>query len=171
MLRTSKRSVTALLGVMVLVAALFTVACGDDDGGDATSVPPGTATAEATSTAGATTTEAPSGDGMEVNIVMTDIAYDVDEIDATAGEPLTVHLSNEGQLEHDFNIDDIAVSDVSASGDGTNMSGEEAPIHLHLKPGEEGAITFTPDEAGEYEFYCTQPGHEDAGMSGTLIVS
>lgn len=31
--------------------------------------------------------------------------------------------------------------------------------------------TFVTLKAGVYHFYCSVPGHEDAGMSGTLTVS
>lgn len=34
-----------------------------------------------------------------------------------------------------------------------------------------GTKTFVTLKAGVYHFYCSVPGHEDAGMSGTLTVS
>ena len=35
-----------------------------------------------------------------------------------------------------------------------------------------GATTFYVTlKAGKYNFYCSVPGHEDAGMHGTLVVS
>ena len=33
------------------------------------------------------------------------------------------------------------------------------------------AITFVSLKKGTYNFYCSVPGHEDAGMKGKLIVS
>ena len=33
------------------------------------------------------------------------------------------------------------------------------------------ATFFVTLKAGKYNFYCSVPGHEDAGMHGTLIVS
>ena len=37
--------------------------------------------------------------------------------------------------------------------------------------GKRQAIAFVSLEKGTYNFYCSVPGHEDAGMKGTLIVS
>lgn len=31
-------------------------------------------------------------------------------------------------------------------------------------------ISFVADVAGEFEYYCSVPGHRQAGMKGTLIV-
>ena len=36
--------------------------------------------------------------------------------------------------------------------------------------GGSGTLEFTPTEPGEYEYYCTVPGHKEAGMLGTLVV-
>ena len=38
-----------------------------------------------------------------------------------------------------------------------------------LKPGDSVQLQ-APDKAGTYEFYCPVPGHEQAGMKGTLTV-
>ena len=50
------------------------------------------------------------------------------------------------------------------------FQGDEADIDVVLQPGESGTLSFTPTEAGEYEFYCTVIGHREAGMVGTLTV-
>lgn len=40
-----------------------------------------------------------------------------------------------------------------------------------LGDGESDTITFTaPDEAGDYDFICSFPGHYSGGMTGTLLV-
>lgn len=37
--------------------------------------------------------------------------------------------------------------------------------------GETTSITFVPDEIGEFTYYCSVPGHREAGMEGTIIVT
>lgn len=39
-----------------------------------------------------------------------------------------------------------------------------------LHPGEMGDVTFTAPPAGTYQFLCTFPGHNAAGMSGDFVV-
>ena len=43
-------------------------------------------------------------------------------------------------------------------------------IHRTLAARETLEITFTPEEAWRYEFYCGSPGHQAAGMVGVLAV-
>jgi uncharacterized cupredoxin-like copper-binding protein len=43
-------------------------------------------------------------------------------------------------------------------------------LHVAAEPGATGHMTFTPTKSGTYEFYCTVPGHKDAGMVGTMTV-
>lgn len=39
-----------------------------------------------------------------------------------------------------------------------------------MAAGETKTLTFNSGAAGEYEFYCSIPGHREAGMVGKLIV-
>ncbi len=39
-----------------------------------------------------------------------------------------------------------------------------------LQPGQGTTLTFTADKPGSFEYYCTVPGHKEAGMRGTLTV-
>lgn len=87
----------------------------------------------------------------EVEIVGTDIAFDLTEITIPAGTDVTVILHNEGVLEHDFVIEDTDFATPIVP------SGETSDVVVNLP-------------AGEYAFYCSVPGHRQAGMEGTLIV-
>jgi plastocyanin len=74
-------------------------------------------------------------------------------LEAPAGA-ITLVMENPSAIEHN-----IAVrgGDVDEEGDVV---------------GEGGESTVTADLApGEYEFYCSVPGHEEAGMKGTLTVT
>ena len=46
----------------------------------------------------------------------------------------------------------------------------EGVVAAHAMPGMSASVMFTPTQIGEYEFYCTIPGHREAGMVGRLIV-
>ncbi len=51
------------------------------------------------------------------------------------------------------------------------MDEDELDLHISVEAGGRQTVTFTPAEAGRYEFFCTVPGHRDGGMIGTLVVS
>lgn len=84
-------------------------------------------------------------------------------------------MVNEGALEHDFSIMEIHVEDMGEV-DEEEMEHDmgdmdmQPDLHFSAPAGETRSITFTPTEAGTYEFVCTVPGHKEAGMTGTLIV-
>jgi uncharacterized cupredoxin-like copper-binding protein len=81
-------------------------------------------------------------------------------------------FTNDSSLEHDFSVLDIAVTAVSATETGDHaMADEHQPaLHMSAAPGETAVLEFTPTQPGTYEFFCTVPGHKEAGMVGTLIV-
>jgi plastocyanin len=82
----------------------------------------------------------------------TDIAYDKTELSSAPGE-VTIDFTNPAPLEHDVAIEqdgkEIAASETIAEG--------KASTSADLAP-------------GTYTFYCTVPGHREAGMEGTLTV-
>ena len=79
--------------------------------------------------------------------------YDPNTITAKVGQPIHVVLTNKGVLEHSFVIDQLSVK------------------LEHVQGGATGETNFTPTAAGTYVFYCDTPGHQAAGMTGTLIVN
>lgn len=135
-----------LLGLALLVLALAVAGCGgDDDNGDdeATPPPPPAATGAA---GGATTLENPADASGQ-------LAFQKDSLTAPAGE-IALVMENPSSVEHN----------IAVKGDGTD---EKGPV---VGQGETSEVTVTL-EPGEYEFYCSVPGHEAAGMEGTLTVT
>lgn len=78
-----------------------------------------------------------------------DAAFSKTKLTAAPGE-ITVRLSNGDLFWHTFTIDELDVD-------------LKAPVNG------ERALTFTASP-GSYRFYCRIPGHELAGMRGSLIV-
>ncbi len=86
-----------------------------------------------------------------VEVASFDIYFEPNELTIPANTDVTVTLPNDGVTLHNFSIDALDIS-------------------VDIAPGEtQEAIINAP--AGEYEFYCNVPGHKEAGMVGTLIVS
>jgi plastocyanin len=66
---------------------------------------------------------------------------------------IEITLKNVESGSHDLVIRDVPGFELEVSGEGATASKK-----VELKK-------------GKYEFYCTIPGHEEAGMKGTLTVS
>ena len=88
----------------------------------------------------------------QVTLLAEDIVWSSDLIEAEAGQPIELTITNTGALDHDFVI-------------------EELDLDILLAPGQSETITFVVDEAGTYEYICNIPGHQDAGMVGNLVIS
>jgi plastocyanin len=82
-----------------------------------------------------------------------ELAYTTTEASAKAGN-VTVDFKNPQSLTHDVAIEDSGGKEVGK----TELIGEgETSTTVDLKP-------------GTYTYYCTVPGHREAGMEGTLTV-
>lgn len=114
-----------------------------------------------------------------LTITATDIAYDTNTIALSTGQALRLTLQNDGVLEHDFSIMEIALEDDAQKNDrsmeagGHDMShmAEEPAVHVAALAEESNTISFTPSLPGTYEYFCTVAGHKEAGMRGMLLVS
>ncbi len=50
--------------------------------------------------------------------------------------------------------------------------GAERNVRLiNVGPGRQQRGMFQANRPGTYEFYCTQPGHRELGMTGTIVVT
>lgn len=87
-----------------------------------------------------------------VTLVAKEFAYTPATLTVTAGRPVQLELHNQGVVEHDFVIDQFKVK--------MGLVG----------PGKKATLTFTPKTKGSFAFYCSVPGHKEAGMRGTLVV-
>lgn len=93
----------------------------------------------------------PVAGGTSVQIAAVDIAFDPPQFTIPANTDVKVTITNKGSLQHDFAIDALKIK--------TKL----------LNPGESVAITINA-KPGQYQYYCTVPGHKDAGMVGTMTV-
>lgn len=92
-----------------------------------------------------------NGNG-SVTIETPEMSFVPDSITASAGEDLEITLDNTDGQPHTFTLD-------------------EADFEIEAEGGETATGTLSvPDEAGDYEFYCSIPGHRESGQVGTLTV-
>jgi plastocyanin len=136
------KKATALL--VLVLASVALVACGSSDD-DST----GASTSE-------TTTESsggPAGGALEIAAAESGLAYASDTASSEGGK-VDLVFNNPQPLAHDVAIEDsggktIGQTEIVTEGtDSTTVA---------LKP-------------GAYKYYCTVPGHREAGMEGTLTV-
>jgi mono/diheme cytochrome c family protein/plastocyanin len=79
-------------------------------------------------------------------------AFQYTKATGTAGK-VTLVMPNKSPLVHDISI----------KGGGVNAKGKQVP------QGGTSTVSATV-KPGKYEFYCSVPGHEQAGMKGTLTI-
>ncbi|MGH7763496.1 MAG: cupredoxin domain-containing protein [Candidatus Dormibacteraceae bacterium] len=91
-----------------------------------------------------------------IKVTLTEYSYKPSTISAPSGK-VVFYLINVGTKAHDMIIVDSSNKTVASS--------------ALVSAGD--AFVFTVDSiaAGTYTFYCDQPGHKEAGMTGTLTVT
>ena len=115
---------------------------GEDHGGTPAATPGATPSASPAATPSA---------AEQVTVEMVDIDFNPNEFSIPADTDVLIECPNTGQLQHDFNIEDTDY--------GTELA----------DPGQTVSVTVNL-AAGEYIYYCSVPGHREAGMEGTLTV-
>ena len=115
-------------------------------------------TAATTAASPATTSSAPAPAGGETKLSLSanpsgQLEYNTKSLQAKAGK-VTISFTNQAPLSHDVAIES---SSGQALGSTPPFTGGSKTLSLELKP-------------GTYKFFCTVPGHRQAGMEGTLTV-
>ncbi|MGM7702825.1 cupredoxin domain-containing protein [Pseudalkalibacillus sp. Hm43] len=128
--------------------------------------------------------------GNTIEITATEMKFEPSQITLKKGQEYEFVMTNDGQVFHDFVEDEMEIkmtfmSDMPDHPDQTSMldrllgtkkafahsdEKHKKTLHMNAKPGQTVSIKFIPKETGEFEFYCSVPGHKEAGMKGTIIV-
>jgi plastocyanin len=134
-----------LLVALLVLAPLALAACGDDD--DDTAATPATTT----------TTQAGGGGGTGGTLSLAadpaELAYDTTSLTSSEGKT-TIDFDNPSSTGHDVCVKDTNEKELGCS---DVIQQSNTSLSVNLKP-------------GSYTFYCSVPGHEAAGMEGTLTV-
>ena len=136
----------------LVISAVALVACGGSDNND-TSTPAQTTTGAASGGGGG------GGGGASSTVKLSAdpsgaLKYTTDSLSAKAGN-VTIDFDNPASISHDVAVED--------------SSGKELGVS-DLIAQDKTTLDLSGLKAGTYTFFCTVPGHEAAGMKGTLTV-
>jgi uncharacterized cupredoxin-like copper-binding protein len=90
---------------------------------------------------------------VEIDVASSGFAFTTSTATANAG-PVELRSKNPQSISHD----------ISLKGNGVDVHGKM------VSSGGVSTVTVSDLKPGTYEFYCSVPGHEQAGMKGTLTV-
>jgi len=113
------------------------------------SVPSGLSSAASSAVSGAA-----EGRVVEIDVASSGLAFVKTSATASAG-PVIIRSKNPQSTGHD----------IALKGNGVDETGEI------VSDGGVSTVTIADLKPGTYTFYCSVPGHEQAGMKGTLTVS
>jgi plastocyanin len=136
--------------LLAVTAVLALAGCGGSDEKSTSS-----SSSNATSTPTATQAASSGGGGETLKLAADKSAlkFDKSSLTAKAGK-VTLEMENPSQIPHA-----VAIKGNGVDVDGKTIgNGETSTASADLKP-------------GTYTFYCPVPGHEAAGMKGTLTVN
>jgi plastocyanin len=143
-----------LLLLMCAATALGAAGCGgDDNGGSTTSATGTTGTTAATGATGATGAKGGKANVIKIEADQSQLAFKQKSVTAKAGKN-TIDFTNPASIPHDVKIEE----------NGKDIGGTE------LVTNGEAKATVTLDAGEPYTFYCSVPGHRQAGMEGKLTV-
>ena len=106
----------------------------------------------------------PAAEG-EVTVELTEFTILVSQTEFTVGETYTFNVTNVGQFPHEFVIEPAGATDEPLEADGEELELEP------MDSGTGGTLTWTPSEAGTFQFACHVRTHYPMGMAVTIHVT
>jgi plastocyanin len=145
------KKVAALL--LLALASVALVACGSSSSSSESTATE--TTAESSGGSGGGSESSGGGSVVKIQAVQgSDLAYVQKEVKTKAGD-VSIEFENPQSLSHDVAIEDSSGKEVGAT---------------ELVAGGKTVATIGNLKPGTYTFFCTVPGHREAGMEGTLTV-
>jgi uncharacterized cupredoxin-like copper-binding protein len=107
-----------------------------------------------------------------IDATMTDFLFSPDVWSVAAGEEITIDLTNDGSVEHEWVILQDGVQ-IASEADLPETEEELLSDFVfwedEVEPGDSKTLTFTAPAAGTYQVICAIETHFDAGMEGELV--
>ena len=143
--------------VLCLVAMLAITACGNQAAAASSPVASGSQNVAAPS--GQTLSYALESGLKDGKMVFIGVGGEIDgqvnpDLKAKVGDTLNIKLTSGEGAEHDISFPDFNATSEHVSGQGNSVT-----------------LSFTVDQAGTFPYFCTLPGHRQAGMEGKLLVA
>jgi uncharacterized cupredoxin-like copper-binding protein len=111
-----------------------------------------------------------SGPAQEVELKANEFSFAPASLTLKQGQRVRIRLQNSGIQLHDF-ATDLPATNITETGASAHMHDPNLPkLHVAAERGTAATITFTPTQGGTFPFFCTVPGHREAGMEGKLTV-
>lgn len=112
---------------------------------------------------------------VKVRMLETDdgrMIFEPSSLDVRRGETIRFALVNDGVLEHEFVLDDLAKNQEHKKlMERFPEMEHDDPNSLRLEPGANGEILWQFTNEGTFEFACLIPGHYESGMHAAVTVS
>ena len=110
-----------------------------------------------------------SASSSTIDVTLTDFSFTPNAFTVPAGQEITLNITNNGAVVHNFIIMKLGTTagDAFDEGDQINVFSQKTDI----QPGGDVSVVFTaPTEPGDYQVVCKTPGHITSGMIATLTV-
>jgi plastocyanin len=156
------RSTRSLAAVALALGLIALAGCGSSSSTSSSASKPETTPAATESTpttssaAGSAASESSGSTGSALSLEANpegQLAYNTKSLSAKAGK-VSIDFKNMSEVGHNVTVESSAGATEGAT---PTIQGESKTLSLNLKP-------------GTYKFFCSVPGHRQAGMEGTITV-
>lgn len=109
----------------------------------------------------------------DISVELSDFEFTPDDWTVPAGEEITIDITNDGSVDHEWVILQDGVT-IASEEDLPETEEELLSDFVYWEEevgaGETATFTFTAPAAGTYQIICAIETHFDAGMEGELTV-